>query len=432
MYDYKSEPKHLIFMIDNKSFFASVECVRRGLNPLEAILVIMSKRPGAKNSLVMASSPMAKKKYGIKNVTRKQDLPKVSDIIEASPNMNLYIKRSIEINNIFRKYAAEEDINVYSIDESLVDMTKSWKLFGDTPEEVARKIQIEIRDTLGLYVCVGIGDNPLLAKLALDNEAKNNKSFMARWTYSNVPSKVWKIRKLTDFWGINNRTARRLNKLGLYSISDIAYSDPNRLIKEFGTIGAQLFAHSWGVDRSIVSEKYIPKVKSYSNSQVLPHVYSKKDDIEVVIKEMAEQVAARIRFHHQKTSHIFLFIGGSYDKFSKKRTGFSKSKKITATNSNSVLKNELIKMFRDSWQNEPVLHMAVGFSDLDDDTDMQMNLFVDPVKQVNSRDIDYLVDEIRNKYGFTSIVKASSLSHGATAINRSDLVGGHRGGESYQ
>lgn len=188
VYDYQNEPRRVILMIDSKSFYASVEAVRLKLNPLKAILVVMSTEKNTGSGLVLAASPMAKKLFGISNVTRARDVP-IHDkrLIIEPPKMNLYIQENQKINRIFQQFTAEEDIQPYSIDESLLDVTDSWQLFGATPYEVARKIQLAVKKETGIYLTVGIGDNPLLAKLALDLEAKRNHSLIAEWHYEDVP-----------------------------------------------------------------------------------------------------------------------------------------------------------------------------------------------------------------------------------------------------
>ncbi|APX71438.1 Y-family DNA polymerase [Companilactobacillus allii] len=431
MYDYKNEPRRLIFAIDNKSFYASCECVELGINPLEAVLVVMSRADNTGSGLVLATSPMAKKKYGIKNnVSHGCDLPMLKEMIIVPPRMNLYIHRNLQINNIFREYVADEDLHPYSIDESILDLTKSWRLFGKTPFDVARRIQREVRDKLGLYTTVGIGDNPLLAKLALDNEAKHNESFMAYWSYQNVPDKVWKIDNLTDFWGVNKRTEKRLNKLGIYTIKELASYDPYWLKKEFGVVGEQLFAHSWGVDRSILTQKFHAKSKSFGNSQVLPRDYTKQRDIEIVIREIGEQVASRIRSRHKMARNIHLYVGFGFNQISDK-SGFGKSKKIEATNLNKDIVAQLLLMFRELYNGEIVRNISVSVGDLTDDNDLQLDIFQKADKQIKAHDLDYLVDDIRKRFGFNSLIKASSLLDAGTAKSRASLVGGHSGGNAY-
>lgn len=214
-------------MIDNKSFYASCECIRLGLDPMKTALCVISKQEGAKGKggLIMAASPLAKSKYGLKNVEREWEIPpewKTPDLLRVPPHMNLYIKRAMQIKQIFLKYCAEEDLHTYSIDESMLDMTKSWKLFGPDPYAVARKIQKDIHDELGPYTTCGIGENPLLAKLAMDIFAKHRHSMIASWHYEDVPDTIWKIPNLEDVWSINTRTAARLRRLNIHNMYELA------------------------------------------------------------------------------------------------------------------------------------------------------------------------------------------------------------------
>ena len=356
MYDFKYEPHRIIFMIDNKSFFASCEALRLGLNPMKACLVVISRQPDAPwgSGLIMAASPLAKKKYNLHNVMRARNLPskkEAPDLMLVDPHMNLYIKRSMQVLDIFRKYAADEDIHMYSIDEGMIDMTTSWKLFGNDPYNVAHKIQKDIHDTLGLYTTCGIGENPLLAKLAMDNEAKHNKSMVAFWHYIDVPDTIWRIPKLEDVWGINTHTANHLRRIGINNVYQLAHTDPAILKKEFGIIGEQLFAESWGIDRSIISHKYHPKTKSYGNSQVLQRDYSQQREIEIVIREIGEQVGARIRAHNLCAGKVSLYIGFSLSEldYDNDRDGFNVQRKITPTNVNHELVQTLLAIFRKNW-----------------------------------------------------------------------------------
>lgn len=365
---------------------------------------------------------------------RARDLPPKSqrkDLILVEPHMNLYIQKSMEVLDIFRKYAAEEDIHTYSIDESMIDMTRSWHLFGTDPYLVGRRIQKEIKEKIGLYTTCGIGENPLLAKLAMDIEAKKRWSMIAFWHYIDVPDTIWQIKNLEDVWGINKSTAVRLKKLGINDMNELAHCNPEKLKYEFGIIGEQLFAMSWGVDRSIISQKYHPKHKSVGNSQVLMRDYLDQREIEIVIREIAEQVATRIRKRKLLTSHISLHMGFSKFK-NRKRNGINASKKITATNDNLVLTAELRGLFRKFWKGEAVRTISIAYSDLLPDTEQQLDLFVDSTTQMKRKNCDYIIDSLREKYGLASLVKASSLLPGATAIKRANLVGGHNGGSSYE
>lgn len=149
-----------------------------------------SDNPDQRGSgLILASSPAAKKTYGISNVSRSRDLPfpYPEDLVIAPPRMALYMRKNMVINNIYKKYADEQNHAVYSIDESFLDVTDSLKLFGTkNARELAKMIQIDVFKQTGIYTTIGIGDNPLLAKFALDLESKKNPDMKAEWRYEDV------------------------------------------------------------------------------------------------------------------------------------------------------------------------------------------------------------------------------------------------------
>jgi DNA polymerase V len=431
MMNYIAEPHGVFFLIDNKSFYASVESVERGLNPLRSILVVMSEQANTNGGLVLATSPRAKKLFGISNVDRWRDLPNDLRLLVVPPRMNLYIKKNLEINRIFTHFAAEEDIYPYSIDESIIDLTHSWKLFGKTPQQTARKIQLAVRHELGLYTTVGIGENPLQAKLALDLFAKHSPQLVGELNYRNFTTKIWPVTDLTAIWSIGKRTARHLQRLGITSIKDLALSDPFELQKEFGIIGTQLFALAWGIDRSRLHEKPVTKEKSLGNSQVLPRDYVARIEIEVVIREIGQQVAARLRHQHLVTSCIHLGIGFSLATTTD-RSGFAHELKIPPTDNTFELNRQLLFIFNSYWQNEPIRHISVSFSHLQLKSGDQLNLFISPEKQLKKIMFNQVIDQIRDRFGTTSLMYANSLVKGGTFRQRINLVGGHNGGNAFE
>ncbi|MBZ5984139.1 Y-family DNA polymerase [Leuconostoc gelidum subsp. gasicomitatum] len=432
-YDYSPEKRRVFFLIDSKSFYASVESVQRGLNPLKSILMVMSEQANTNGGLVLAASPMAKKKLGISNVMRQRDVPDDPRLIKVQPRMNLYIQENLRINTIYLSYVDEPHLLPYSIDESILDMTDTWAFFGESPEIVARQIQERVRQETGIYLTVGIGDSPVLAKLALDIEAKHAKNLTGVWHYEDVPTKLWPITQLTDIWSIGKRTALKLKKMNIESIGDLAHQNPYIFKSKMGLIGEQLFALSWGVDRSDLAEKIVIKSKSYSNSQVLPRDYHKHEEIETVIREIADQVASRIRSHNKQTTVVGLFIGYSFAEQDKQgHTGFKKQQRITATNDSQILMNTLVNLFEKHWHGEVIRHIGIDFGGLVDDVGIQLDLFSQPESLINSSKIDQVIDEIRKRFGSTAIVRAMSKTDGGTAIDRAKLVGGHNGGNTYE
>ncbi|WP_430609587.1 Y-family DNA polymerase [Enterococcus sp. DIV0876] len=433
-FNYEKEPKRDILFIDVKSFYASVECVSLGMDPMTTMLVVMSHSDNTGNGLVLAASPMAKKVLGITNVTRNDNMPVHPDLIKVPPRMSFYIKENTKVNNVIRKYVAEEDLMLYSIDESMMDITRSMDLFfPDTTFsrtkkrwEFAKMIQQDIYQTTKLYVTVGIGDNPLLAKLALDNESKHNQHLISEWTYQDVPNKVWRISPMTDFWGIGHRTQKRLHLMGIESIEQLAQASPDFLRSRMGIIGEQLYHHANGIDRTILSDP-TPQVleKSYGNSQVLNRNYYLQEEIEIVIKEMAEQVAARIRRHHCQTACIHVSIGVA---FGETASGFSRQMKIPPTDNSRKLVAHCLFLFRKYYTGQVTRHVGITYSKLLYTENIQLDLFENAEEQLQQHKLDLIIDKIREKYGFTAIVHANSHLEGARAIARSKLVGGHAGG----
>lgn len=435
-FDYSKEPSRDILCIDCKSFYGSVECVERGLNPLKAKLVVMSypsDDPNLRGSgLILAATPAAKAAYRISNVSRARDLPfpYPEDLIIASPRMALYMRKNMEINNIYKEYADEQNHTVYSIDESFLDVTDSLRMFGaKNANELARMIQIDVYKRTGIYTTVGIGDNPLLAKFALDLESKKNPNMRAEWRYEDVREKLWTIDTLTDVWGIGRKTAVKLYRMGIFNMRDLAHANFYELKEKFGVLGTQLFASSWGVDRSFLGQKYSPKSKSIGNSQVLNRDYTRRKEIEIVIKEMADQVATRLRRSGAKAEVVALWIGYSMGYIDRSgNRGFSQQMKVPATNSSKQIASYLLQIFNRHYKYQDIRHVGVNCSKLVFSNALQLDLFADPDEQVRDLKVDYVVDTIRKKYGFKSIVHANSLLEGGRAIARSSLVGGHAGG----
>lgn len=462
--DYSREPRSDIAFIDMKSFYASVECVELGLNPLTTSLCVMSRSDNS-NGLILASSPLFKKVFGKKNVSRSYDLPfniqtrrfdpyiakkqglksdlRTKQYIEywaqrtyiVPPCMGLYIERNLEIQAILQNYSPKEEILPYSIDEGFIDLTRSLDYFIPDRittsrkvklDQISKKIQTDIFQATGIYSTIGMSNaNPLLAKLALDNEAKHNRNMRANWSYEDVETKVWQIPKLTDFWGIGSRTEKRLNKLKIYSIKELANANPDDLNKEFGIIGLQLWFHANGVDESNVLERYHPRAKGIGNSQILPKNYYLQSDIELVLSEMAEQVAIRLRRVHKKATNVAIHIGFSNDV---DVASINTQMKVDPTQSTKRLTQYVLTLFRKKYKGHPVRSIAVRYSGLVDEVYTFYTLFDDPIKLDKQEKMDHAIDEIRSKYGFLAVQKANSLLENSRMVARSKLIGGHSAG----
>lgn len=462
-FDYSREPQSDIAFIDMKSFYASVECVERGIHPLKTSLSVMSRADNA-NGLILASSPMFKKVFGKQNVGRVYDLPfdihtrkfsyynakrqgieitpeyvqyieewaKATFIVP--PRMSLYIEKNLEIQRILQDYGSPEDILPYSIDEGFIDLTGSLNYFvsdqnmsrKEKLDVVSSKIQHDIFRKTGVYSTVGMSNsNPLLAKLALDNEAKKTKTMRANWSYEDVETKVWGIQEMTDFWGIGSRMKKRLINLGVMSIKELANSNPDILKAHLGVNGVDLFFHANGIDESNVHNPYKPKSNGIGNSQVLPRDYLKQREIEIVLSEMAEQVAVRLRKAGKKTTCVSIGVGYSR---SEDKKSIHAQMRVEPTNQTETLKNHVLTLFHKKYSSGAVRNISVYYSQLVDESFGLISLFDDVEKIEKEERLQSAIDTIRQEFGFTSLLKANALSEGARVIARSKLVGGHSAG----
>lgn len=267
--------------------------------------------------------------------------------------------------------------------------------------------------------------NPLLAKLALDNEAKKTPTMRANWSYEDVENKVWSIPNMTDFWGIGKRMEKRFNTLGIHSIKDLANANPDILKKELGVAGLRLWFHANGIDESNVHKPYKPKSKGLGNSQVLPRDYFRQRDIEIVLREMAEQVAIRLRKIGKKATVVSIHLG--YSKQENKRS-INTQMKIEPTNNTNMLTNYVLKLFHNKYTSGAIRSVAVNYSGFVDESFGLISLF-DDVEQIEKEErLQTAIDSIRDQFGFTSLLKANALDSASRSIARSSLIGGHSAG----
>ena len=206
--------------IDLKSFYASVECVERGLDPMTTDLVVADPERTDK-TICLAVSPSLKAK-GVKNRCRVFEIPKGLDYIMAPPQMQKYIDYAAEIYGVYLEYIAPEDIHVYSIDEAFLDVTHYLWLYDMTPKQLAIKLMDEVYKKVGVRATCGIGTNLYLSKIALDITAKHSADFIGFLDEDAFKKTMWRHKPLTDFWRIGKGTAERLAKYGIFTMEDIA------------------------------------------------------------------------------------------------------------------------------------------------------------------------------------------------------------------
>lgn len=336
--------------IDLKSFYASVECVERGLDPLDTNLVVADEARTAK-TICLAVSPSLKS-YGLSgrcrlfeaiqkvrevNYQRRKDnnyrpFTKKSyldseikrnnslelDFIKATPRMRLYMKYSTAIYNIYLKYIAEEDILVYSIDEVFCDITNYLKFYKMTASKLVMKIISEVYETTGITATAGIGTNMYLAKIAMDIMAKKMKpnEYGVRMAYLNeelYKKELWSHQPLTDFWRVGRGYAKKLEANRIYTMGDIARTslvNEDLLFRLFGVNAELLIDHAWGYEPCTISDakNYKPLRNSISSGQVLHCAYD-YNKAKLVVREMVDSLTLDLVDKHLISNQFVLTIG---------------------------------------------------------------------------------------------------------------------------
>lgn len=406
--------------IDLKSFFASCECVERGLDPFTTPLVVANKNQG-NGAITLAVTPYLKNQ-GIKGRTRLYEIPKNVKYTIVSPRMKLYLEKSKEVVSIYLDFVAKEDLHIYSIDECFLDVTDYLNLYKKTDFELALDILKTIEEKTGLTATCGIGPNMLLAKVSMDIDAKHMPNNIAKWEVQDIPTKLWSITPLSKMWGIGSRMEKRLNDLGIFSIKDLALYDKNKLHDKFGVMGLELWNHANGIDTSRISDfESVKKEKSFSHSQVLFKDYY-ADNTKLIIEEMVEVLTSRLRAGGYETSCIGLGIG--YSKTID--DGFYHHIKLEVpTNEDETIKKVCLLLFDRYYENLPIRKVNISCGKLSKQLGTQLNLFEDYETTKKKQVINKTIDEVKNKFGKNSILKASSLLSDSTAKERNQKIGGH-------
>lgn len=334
--------------IDLKSFYASVECVERGLDPLKTNLVVADESRTSK-TICLAVSPSLKslgvpgrprlfevirdvdeinknRRYRLKReftgssvfIDELDKNPELKlDYIVAPPRMSKYIQASTEIYKVYLKWVKPEDIHVYSIDEVFIDITDYLKLYNADAETIISKIILDIYNTTGITATGGVGTNLYLAKVAMDILAKHRKANehgvrIAILDEMSYRRELWGHMPLTDFWRLGKGYSRRLQKFGLFTMGDIArfsIGSADKLYKEFGVNAELLIDHAWGYEPCKISDikSYRPQKRSISSGQVLPEPTVFNDAL-TIIKEMAEAVSYDLVSENLVTKKLTLTV----------------------------------------------------------------------------------------------------------------------------
>ena len=453
--------------IDLKSFFASVECILRGLDPLKAKLVVTDESRTEK-TICLAVTP-ALKAYGIPGRARLFEVnQKVREVqrrtgekIEftiAKPQMAKYVEYSTKVYNVYLKYVSAEDIHAYSIDECFLDLTRYLKLYKKTARELVKTIIQDVFTTTGITATGGIGTNLYLCKIAMDVMAKHVEADddgvrIAELDEMSYRKQLWSHRPITSFWQVGRGIAERLENCrlnagrGIYTMGDIArvsVKNPEALYKLFGVNAEILIDHAWGYEPCTIADikKAKPRNRSTGEGQVLQDPYP-FDKARLVVREMVDTVSMTLVAHDLVTNAMVLTVG--YDRENVDKgiyhgvtvTDFygrtiPKPAHGTAnigyyTSSQKVMADAVMKLFdRIVDPKLTVRRLNLVAADIVDASHEQYDLFTDVKKQ--EREKKRLKAEllIKKRFGKNAIVKGMDLQEGATTIERNGQIGGHR------
>ena len=453
--------------IDLKSFFASVECILRGLDPLKAKLVVADESRTEK-TICLAVTP-ALKAYGIPGRARLFEVnQKVREVqrrtgekIEftiAKPQMAKYVEYSTKVYNVYLKYVSAEDIHAYSIDECFLDLTRYLKLYKKTARELVKTIIQDVFTTTGITATGGIGTNLYLCKIAMDVMAKHVEADddgvrIAELDEMSYRKQLWSHQPITSFWQVGRGIAERLENCrlnagrGIYTMGDIArvsVKNPEALYKLFGVNAEILIDHAWGYEPCTIADikKAKPRNRSTGEGQVLQDPYP-FDKARLVVREMVDTVSMTLVAHDLVTNAMVLTVG--YDRENVDKgiyhgvtvTDFygrtiPKPAHGTAnigyyTSSQKVMADAVMKLFdRIVDPKLTVRRLNLVAADIVDASHEQYDLFTDVKKQ--EREKKRLKAEllIKKRFGKNAIVKGMDLQEGATTIERNGQIGGHR------
>lgn len=417
----------LYMCIDLKSFYASVECVERGLDPLTTNLVVADPERTEKTICLAISPPM--KALGIKNRCRVFEIPGGIHYLMAPPRMQLYIDYSAEIYSIYLKYIAKEDIHVYSIDEAFLDVTNYLHMYQMGARELGQTIMDDILSSTGITATCGIGTNLYLAKIALDITAKHCDDHIGHLTEAGFRQHLWDHRPLTDFWRIGAGTARRLSSLGIRTMRELARFDEDTLYRIFGIDAELLIDHAWGLESTTMADikNYKPQNTSMGSGQVLSRDYAFDEGV-LIVREMADLLTLDLVDKHLVTDSVTLHVG--YTNIYGKKAAHGTSSLVTATSSSRRLMDTTEELYRQIVDpTVPIRRITLTYNRVKDDCYQQYDLFCDPAEMEKERRMQNAMLDIKRKFGKNAIVRGMNLQEGATTLERNRQIGGHKSGE---
>ncbi len=406
----------IILLADIESFYASVEVAK---NPsLRGKPVVVCGDPERRHGIVLAATREAKA-YGIRTGMAAWECSRLCPgVVFVRPHMQRYLKTSLAITEILNCFT--DRVHPYSIDEQFLDMTGCERIFG-APEKMAELITDEIQKRLRIRCRVGIGENPLQAKMACDCFAKKNSEGFFRLGYQNYCENTWPlpIRKL---FGVGARMERNFMNMGVRTIEHLAMMQKEDLKRRWGVNGELLWLNAHGIDSSSVCSGLEPQDsrKGVGHAMTLPRDYRAKKEIEVVLLEITEEVCRRARMMGKAGRTVNVYCRGADFTVP---TGFSRQLKLPEPSAVTMdVYSFALQIFHANWDRRPVRTLGVSLTGLVDFKEYQLSLVENRERKIA---LDRAMDSVRERYGTTSIFRLSSLSSGGQLFSRADKIGGH-------
>ena len=405
-----------------KSFYASVECADKGLDPFTTRLVVADETRG-KNALCLAVTPYLKT-LGVKNRCRLSDVPK-DDLIVAVPRMSRYIEVCADIYELYLKYFSPDDIHQYSIDEAFIDLTDYLTAYRKTPVEMARFLVKKIAEVVKIPASAGVGDNLYLAKIALDISAKKSPDRVAYLSEEKFRRTLWEHTPLTDFWGISYGTAARLRKFGVVTQKGITECPEELLYKSFGINAELLIDHAYGKESCLMSDikAYRGKSKSVSASQILPTDYT-YEQARTVLTEMVLDLCQRMMRRGVVARGVGLYIGYTRDTRDPDGGGVSTSE---TTSNFSILERYALALYDEIVDKKtPVRRLGLTFNNVCNEKNEAYDLFTDCDRVARENRAERTVLDLKDRFGKNVVLRAVDLKKEGTTRERNGFIGGHK------
>lgn len=422
--------EHFYICIDLKSFYASVECVERGLDPMTANLVVADPERSDK-TICLAVSP-SMKKLGVKSRCRVFEIPKGIDYIMAQPRMQKYIDYAAEIYGIYLRYISKDDIHVYSIDEAFIDVTPYLGIYGMTAKEMAVMLMEKVYGELGVRATCGIGTNLYLTKIALDITAKHAADYIGYLDEDMYRRTLWDYRPLTDFWRIGRGLSRKFEDMGIYTMGQLAHMDEDILYRKFGVDAELLIDHAWGRESVTMADikTYRPGTRCLSSGQVLMRDYTFEEG-RLILREMVEQLCLDMVAKKVAASSLTICVG--YSNSLRLDAARGTAAMPFPTSSEGVVVRRTLDVYdRVVERDKLIRRFNISCNNVVPDSgNRQLSIFDDAQEDDPGRDrkIQETMLDIKSRYGKNAMFKGMDLEEAATAIERNSQIGGHKSGE---